>query len=273
MDIHRKKINENIVLKTSLDVMHIKKACKIVEDLLISLGSIVKPGIKTIDIDKYAEDFIFKKKGISGLKGYMGFPGTVCISVNNVAAHGIGNDYIIKDGDIITVDATIGVDGWYGDGAWTYIAGEATSEKKRLVKAAWQAMLAGVAESLAGKKLGDVGSSIKKTALRHGCNVVEDLAGHGIGRKIHEDPVVLNFGKKGTGLPIVPGMVLTIEPIITLGSGKVRFHSDKWSIIIADNKLSAQFECTLAVFRNQTDVLTLNSINLQKYIDFPPMFQ
>jgi methionyl aminopeptidase len=187
MDTHGKKINENIILKTSLDVMHIKKPCKIVEELLIALSSIIKPGIKTIDIDKYAGDFIVKKKGIAALKGYMGFPANVCISVNNVAAHGIGNDYIIRDGDVITVDATIGVDGWYGDGAWTYIVGETTPEKKRLVKAAWQAMLAGVAQSSAGKKLGDIGSSIKKTALRHGCNVVEDLAGHGIGRKIHED--------------------------------------------------------------------------------------
>ena len=272
MDIHGKKLNGNIILKTSLDVMHIKKACKIVEELLIALGSVIKPGIKTIDIDKYAGDFILKKKGISGLKGYMGFPANVCISVNNVAAHGIGNDYIIRDGDIVTVDATIGVNGWYGDGAWTYIAGEVTPEKKRLVKAAWKAMLAGIAESSAGKKLGDIGSSIKKTALRHGCNVVEDLAGHGIGRKIHEDPVILNVGRKGTGLTLTPGMVFTIEPILTLGSGQIRFHSDNWSIIMADNKLSAQFECTLAVFSNKTDVLTLNSINLQKYIDFPPLF-
>jgi len=272
MDIHRKKINENIILKTSLDVLHIRKPCRIVEDLLIALGRIIKPGIKTIDIDQYAGDFIIKKKGISGLKGYMGFPGNVCISVNNVAAHGIGSDYVIRDGDIITVDATIGVDGWYGDGAWTYIAGEATPEKKKLVGAAWQAMLAGVAEAYAGKKLGDIGFSIKKTALRYGFNVVEDLAGHGIGRNIHEDPVILNFGRKGRGLSVVPGMVFTVEPIITLGTGKIRINSDEWSIMIADNKLSAQFECTLAVFRDKTDVLTLSSINLQKYIDFPPVF-
>ena len=272
MDMHGKRLNKNIVFKTSLDVIYIKKACKIVEELLIVLGDKIKPGIKTIEIDQYAGDFILKKKAVSGLKGYMGFPANVCISVNNVAAHGIGNDYVIRDGDIVTVDTTIGVDGWYGDGAWTYIAGEVTPEKKRLVKAAWQAMLAGVAESSAGKKLGDIGSAIKKTALRHGCNIVEDLAGHGIGRNIHEDPVVLNVGRKGTGLPIVPGMVFTIEPILTLGSGKIRFHTDNWSIIIADNKLSAQFECTLAVFKNHTDVLTLSTINLQKYIDFPPMF-
>ncbi|MCL2295328.1 MAG: type I methionyl aminopeptidase [Spirochaetes bacterium] len=272
MNVLVKHSSKNIVLKTSLDVLHIKKACKIVEELLIALGAVIKPGVKTIDIDKFAGDFIFKRKGASGLKGYMGFPANVCISVNNVAAHGIGCDYVIRDGDLITIDTTVGVDGWYGDGAWTYIAGEATPEKKRLVKAAWKAMLAGIAESSAGKKLGDIGASVKKTALRYGCNVVEDLAGHGIGRKIHEEPVVLHVGKKGTGLPIIPGMVFTIEPILTLGSGKVRFHSDNWSIIIADDNLSAQFECTLAVFKNQTDVLTLSNINLQKYIDFPPMF-
>lgn len=272
MDIYGRKSNENIILKTSLDIMHIKKACKIVEELLISLGSVIKPGIKTIDIDKYAADFIFKKRGTPALKGYKGFPGNVCISVNNVAAHGIGNDYVLRDGDIVTVDSTVGVDGWYGDGAWTYIAGEGTPEKKRLIKAAWKSMLAGISESCAGKKLGDVGYAVNRTALRYGCKVIEDLAGHGIGRNIHEEPVVLNVGQKETGLPIIPGMVFTIEPILTLGSGKITFHSDDWSIMIADNNISAQFECTLAVFSSQTDVLTLSSINLQKYIDFPPMF-
>ena len=156
------------------------------------------------------------------LKGYKGFPGNVCISVNNVAAHGIGCGYVLEEGDIVTVDTTVGVDGWYGDGAWTYIAGIGTPEKKRLVKAAWKAMMAGISEAVSGKRLGDIGNAVEKTAKRNGCRVIEDLAGHGIGRDIHEEPVVLNVGKKGSGLPVVPGIVFTIEPILTLGNGDIQ---------------------------------------------------
>ncbi|MDX9800318.1 MAG: type I methionyl aminopeptidase [Spirochaetia bacterium] len=265
-------MKKDIMLKTSLDVMHIRRPCRIVEELLLSLSEIVKPGIKTISIDSYASDFIKRRNGIPALKGYRGFPGNVCISVNNVAAHGIGGGYVLEEGDIVTVDTTVEVDGWYGDGAWTYIAGAGTPEKKRLIKAAWKAMLAGISEAVAGKRFGDIGSAVEKTARRYGCRVIEDLAGHGIGRDIHEEPVVLNVGEKGRGLPVVPGMVITIEPILTLGSKDIHMHTDKWSIITGDNNLAAQFECTLAVFANHTDVLTLNSINLENYIDFPPMF-
>ena len=272
MDNHGKILNSHILFKTSLDVMRIRRPCTIVQDLLFSLNSIIKPGVKTIDIDNYANEFISGRKGISALKGYKGFPGNVCISVNNVAAHGIGNDYVLQNGDIVTVDSTVGVDGWYGDAAWTYIAGESAPEKKRLIKASWKAMLAGIAEAVPGRTLGDIGFAISRTAARYGCSIIDDLAGHGIGRDIHEDPVILNFGTKRSGLPVVPGMVFTIEPILTLGKGDIRVHADNWSLVTEDNNLTAQFECTLAVFSNRTDILTLNSINLEKYIDFPPMF-
>ncbi len=272
MDDHGARLKKHIPLKTSLDVMHMRKPCRIVEELLFSLHGFIKPGISTLDIDSFANDFILKRKGISALKGYKGFPGNVCISVNNVAAHGIGNDYLLQENDIITVDTTIGVDGWYGDGAWTYIAGKGSHDRKRLVKAAWKSMLAGVSEAVAGRKLGDIGYAVNRTANKYGCRIIEDLAGHGIGRDIHEDPVILNVGTRGSGYPVVPGMVFTIEPILTLGSSKIRLNADKWSIVTEDNSITAQFECTLAVLGARTDILTLNSINLQKYIDFPPMF-
>lgn len=266
------RLKNRIMLKTSLDVARIRKACRIVEDLLVSLNTLIVPGVTTSWIDSYCGDFISSRKGIPALKGYRGFPANVCISVNNVAAHGIGCDYRLQDGDIVTVDTTIEAEGWFGDGAWTYIAGSRSSSAKRLLKAAWKAMLAGVGEATAGKRLGDIGYAINRTAARYGCSVIEELAGHGIGKNIHEEPVILNTGSRGTGLPVVPGMVFTIEPILSLGSKDISLHSDGWSIITGDSSITAQFECTVAVFSEHTDILTLEGINLQKYIDFPPMF-
>lgn len=272
MDSVRHSFKNHIPLKTSLDVLRMKKAGKIVEKLLIELGNIIKPGITTKKIDIFAEKFILLNKGKSSLKGYKGFPGAVCISVNNVAAHGFGTDYVVEDGDVVTVDTTVEVDGWNGDGAWTYIVGEAEPEKRRLIKAAWKAMLAGISCAIPGKTLGDIGYAVNNMTRRYGCKVIKDLAGHGIGRDIHEDPIISNFGKKGVGLPVVPGMVFTIEPIITLGKEKINIHDDGWSIITEDNSLAAQFECTLAIFSLRTEIITMESINLQKYIDFPPVF-
>ena len=249
-----------------------RKPCRIVEELLQELGKIIVPGIKTREIDSFSSDFIQKKKAKSALKGYKGFPGNVCISVNNVAAHGIGNDYCIQEDDLVTVDTTVEYEGWHGDGAWTYTAGKGTSESRRLVKAAWKTMLAGANEATAGNRLGDIGYAITKCAKKYGCRVIEDLAGHGIGRDIHEEPVVLNFGKKGKGIPVVPGMVITIEPILVSGGNEIKTLDDNWSIVTKDNKQTAQFECTIAVFSDRTEILTLQAINLHKYIDFPPMF-
>ena len=263
---------KDIPLKTSLDVLRIKKPSKIVGELLRELSSVIKPGITTGEIDSFACSFITKKKGTSALKGYKGFPGNICISVNNVAAHGIAGDYMLCEGDILTVDSTVEVDGWYGDGAWTYIAGESNSETRRLLKGAWKSFLAGISAAVPGNRLGDIGYAVNSTAKRYGCRVLEDFAGHGIGRDIHEEPVVLNYGDRGCGLPVVPGMVITIEPILTLGKCDVVFLDDNWSIVTRDSSLTAQFECTIAVFSDRTEILTNCGINFQNYIDFPPMF-
>ena len=265
-------LTKDIPLKTSLDVLRIKKPSMIASSLLRELSSVIKPGITSGEIDRFAIDYIKKYKAESALSGYKGFPGNVCISVNNVAAHGIGGNYVICDGDILTVDTTVAYDGWHGDAAWTYIAGKASPDARRLVKGAWKSMLAGIEAARAGSRFGDIGYAVSRTAASYGCRILEDFAGHGIGRDIHEEPVVLNFGEKGTGRPVVPGMVFTIEPIVTLGSDEVVFLDDKWSIVTKDSSLTAQFECTIAVFGNRTEILTNNEINFQNHIDFPPMF-
>ena len=265
-------MTKDIPLKTSLDVLRIKKPSMIASGLLRELSSVIKPGITTGKIDSFALDYMKKNKAESALRGYKGFPGNVCISVNNVAAHGIGGKYVICDGDVLTVDTTVACDGWNGDAAWTYIAGKPTPDVRRLVKGAWKSMLAGINAAKAGGRFGDIGYAVSRTAASYGCRILEDFAGHGIGRDIHEEPVVLNFGERGSGRPVVPGMVFTIEPIVTLGSNEVVFLDDKWSIVTKDSSLTAQFECTIAVFGNRTEILTNNEINFQNHIDFPPMF-
>ena len=244
----------------------------IASGLLRELSSVIKPGITTADIDRFSIEYIRNHKAESALKGYKGFPGNVCISVNNVAAHGIGGSYVINDGDILTVDTTVSYDGWHGDAAWTYIAGTSSPDTRRLLKGAWKCLLAGIGAATAGNRFGDIGFAVSKTAASFGCRVLEDFAGHGIGRDIHEEPVVLNCGERGAGMPVVPGMVFTIEPILTLGGSEVVFLDDKWSIVTSDSSITAQFECTIAVFSNRTEILTNNEINFQNHIDFPPMF-
>ncbi len=265
-------MTKNIPLKTSLDVLRIKKPSMIASGLLKELYGFIKPGITTAEIDRFSIDYIKKNKAESALHGYKGFPGNVCISVNNVAAHGIGGNYKLCDGDILTVDTTVGYNGWYGDAAWTYIAGNSSHNTRRLIKGAWKSLLAGIDAARAGSRFGDIGYAVSRAAEHYGCRILEDFAGHGIGRDIHEDPVVLNCGEKGCGMPVVPGMVFTIEPILTLGETEVIFLDDKWSIVTRDSSLTAQFECTLAVFGNRTEILTNNGINFQNHIDFPPMF-
>ena len=265
-------MTKNIPLKTSLDVLRIKKPSMIASGLLRELSGFIRPGITTGDIDRFSIGYIRKNKAESALFGYKGFPGNVCISVNNVAAHGIGSDYILCDGDILTVDTTVGFNGWYGDAAWTYVAGKSSHAKRRLIKGAWKSMLAGIDAAKAGNRFGDIGCAVSAAAKKYGCTVLEDFAGHGIGRDIHEEPVVLHFGEKGKGQPVVPGMVFTIEPILTLGGEEIVFLDDKWSIVTKDSSLTAQFECTIAVFGNRTEILTNNEINFENHIDFPPMF-
>jgi methionyl aminopeptidase len=260
-----------IPLKTSVDVARIRRSCRIVEKVLRYLSSYIKKGIKTKELDAIAEQFIVKNGAVPALKGYNGFPSAICTSVNNVAAHGMPSDYILMDGDIITIDTTIAVDGWYGDGAWTYIVGEERVETKRLIKAAWQANLAGIMAINTRGYIGDIGFSINAVAEKYGCSIIQEYVGHGIGQTMHEDPRIPNVGKRGTGMRITAGMVFTIEPILNLGKPDVTIREDGWSIVTSDNCLSAQFEHTVAVFKDRIEILTLSAGNIKENIDYPPI--
>ena len=262
----------DIPLKTSIDIFHIRKSCRIVEKTLIYLKQFIVPGITTGELDRKAEQFILEQKARPALKGFDGFPAVICTSVNTVAAHGIPSSQVLCSGDILTIDLSVELDGWYGDAAWTYLVGEGDTSTRHLLKAAWQASLAGVLAVKAGGRLGNPGYFISKTAKRLGCCVLEGFGGHGIGRQLHEDPVIPHFGKKNTGMRIVPGMVFTIEPILSLGKIQTNIGHDGWAIQTVDDCITAQFEHTVAVFKDKVEILTFSEKINQKTIDYPPYF-
>jgi len=262
----------NIPLKTSIDVIHQKKACRLAERIIKEVKNRICAGVSTGEINTFCEEKILELGGQPALKGYRGFPAAVCTSVNNVAAHGMPGEYVLKEGDLITLDLTVKLHGWHGDIAWTFCVGEADADSRRLIKAAWQATMAGIQAAKAGNRLGDIGHAVKQVADTYGCSVLEDLVGHGIGRDLHEEPIVLHFGAEGTGLPVVPGMVLTVEPILALGSKEMKRLGDGWSILTEDNSKTAQYEHTIAVFGSRTEVLTLLENSEDRHIDFPPFF-
>ena len=248
--------NTDVKLKTSLEVARIRKSCKLIEKIFLNLGAFIVPGISTQDISDYCSEIIIRNNANLSLLGYRNYPGSICTSVNSIAVHGLPGEYILKEGDIITVDIILDIDGWHGDGAYTYMVNTVKTDVLRLYRAAKEATYAGIKAARAGKRIGNIGFAIYKTASRWGCSVLEELAGHGIGLGIHEDPVILPVGEADLGLPIVPGMVFTIEPVLTLGNGQIRTLDDGWSIVSNDGQFTAQFEHTIAIFSNHTEVLT-----------------
>lgn len=253
--------NDNVKLKTSLEVARILKSCRIIESIFNELGNFIVPGISTGEIETFCKNSMNKKHAISSAFGYNGFPSTICTSVNTIAVHGLPGKYKLKEGDIITVDIILNVDGWHGDGAYTYLIGNVSNDLRRLYKAAKAATYAGIKAARAGKRIGDIGFAVSAAASRWGCTVIDELAGHGIGLDIHEDPVILPVGEMNMGLPIVPGMVFTIEPVLTLGSGETTTLDDSWSIVTSDGQDTAQFEHTIAIFGKRTEVLTNSKLS------------
>jgi methionyl aminopeptidase len=261
--------NKRVPLKSPLDIIRIRQSCKIVESTLFYLKEYIRPGITTREIDRRAEKYIRKKGGIPALKGYKGFPASICTSVNDVAAHGIPSDYVLKKGDILSIDTTVSFNGWCGDSTWTYPVGDCGDDSRRLIKAAWQACLSGIRAAAPGVPIGDIGFHITETANRLGCSIIEDYVGHGIGKIMHEEPRIPNFGVKGRGFKLVPGMVFTIEPMLSLGRPDVQVGADKWAIATSDKSLTAQFEHTIAVMMDHVEVLTFSKGNILDSLDYP----
>jgi methionyl aminopeptidase len=263
-------VDAEVSLKTSIDVARIRRACRVAEGCLRSLAEYLVPGVTTEALDVLAARFLASRKAAPALRGYRGFPSCICTSVNNVAAHGIPSNRALENGDLVSLDITVSVDGWFGDAAWSFLVGTGSADSRRLLRAAWKASLLGVKAARAGNHIGDIGAAIQRAAREHGCSVIEDYVGHGIGRAMHEDPMVLNFGTVATGMKIVPGMVFTVEPMLNLGGREVHVSSDGWTLVTSDGSLSAQFEHTVAVFRDYTEVLTFSRGDLFDFEDFPP---
>ena len=259
-----------VPLKTSLEVGGIRKPCGIIHEILASLTEVVKEGTTTEEISSFCEKAYETRGARSALIGYRGFPGRICTAVNHIAAHGIPDSQVLSDGDIVTVDITLEYRGWHGDAAWTYAVGRPGPDARRLLKAAWQATARGCRAARAGGRFGDIGAVIQKTAERFGCTVLDNFVGHGIGRDVHEEPMVLNSGESDTGRPVVPGLVFTVEPILTLGLGKVKTLADGWTVVEDGGGLCAQFEHTVAVFGDRTDILTFPGERKPWDFEFPP---
>ncbi len=237
-----------VILKSPEEIEAMKKAGALSAAVLREVGARCVPGATTLELDQFAEDYIRSHGGIPTFKGYGGFPGTICASINEQIVHGIPSQSVrLKSGDIISIDTGATVDGWAGDNAWTFAVGTVKPEVKRLLDTTEKCMWAGISAARAGNRLGDIGHAVQSIAKQAGFGVVRDYTGHGIGRAMHEDPNVPNYGFKHTGMKLEVGMVLAIEPMITMGTHKTHVMRDGWLVVTQDGKPAAHFEKTVAI--------------------------
>ncbi len=246
-----------IVVKTLAQIDKMRQAGILVAQTLDLMERLAKPGVRTMDLDAAAEEFILSKGAIPAFKGYMGYPATLCVSVNDEVVHGIPSDRKLEEGQIVSVDVGVNCDGWYGDAARTLCIGSVSAEAQRLLDVTKEALKRGIAQAKAGNRLGDISAAVQKYAEEHGYSVVRELVGHGIGQRMHEEPQVPNFGRANTGPELKAGMVLAIEPMLNVGGCEVSFDSDKWTVRTADGSLSAHFEHTVAITENGPEILTV----------------
>lgn len=246
-----------ILLKSPEEIEYIRKSSLLVSQTHAILVEYIKPGVKTSKLDEIAEQFIRDNGGKPSFKGYGGFPATLCISVNEQVVHGFPSDREIKEGDILSIDCGVYKNGYHGDSAFTFPIGEISSEAKKLLQVTFNSLYIGIEQAIVGNRIGDIGYAIQNYCeFTHKYGVVRDLVGHGVGKDLHEDPQIPNYGKRGKGPMLQEGMVIAIEPMINLGTYHVRTLQDKWTIITKDGKLSAHFEHTLAVQKGKADILS-----------------
>lgn len=252
-----------IVRKSKGELEAMREGGLITAACLNMLSENVRPGITTGDLDRLAEEFIRENGGTPEFKGYQGFPGSICSSPNTMIVHGIPGSHRLDEGDIISVDVGVRYEGFVTDSAITVPVGEVVESTQKLLDVTQRCLVAATDQMRSGKRLGDVGYAIQSVAERDGCGVIRDLVSHGVGRKMHEDPQIPNYGAPNTGVRLKPGMVFAIEPMVTLGSYDIQISDqDGWSIYTADGSLSAHFEHTIAVTENGPWVLTENGQEL-----------
>lgn len=247
----------NVVIKTAEEIEKMRVAGKLAAEVLEMITPYVRAGITTNELNERCHDYIVNtQKAVPAPLNYRGFPKSICTSINHVICHGIPNDKVLKDGDIINIDVTVIKEGYHGDTSKMFLIGEPSIQATRLVKVAHECMLLGIEQVKPGNFLGDIGAVIQHHAHQHRFSVVREYCGHGIGKIFHEEPQVLHYGKAKTGLELVPGMIFTIEPMINAGKKETRLLPDNWTVVTKDHSLSAQWEHTILVTETGYEVLT-----------------
>ena len=246
-----------IYLKTDEEVELMRRSNDLLGRTLAEVAKVIRPGVTTAELDKVAYEFICDNGGIPSCLGYEGYPATLCTSVNEQVVHGIPSDKVIlKEGDIVSVDTVVKLNGFCADSAYTFPVGEVAPEVLQLMRTTKEALYLGIEQAVTGRRLGDIGAVIQNHCERAGYSVVREFVGHGIGREMHEAPEVPNYGRKGNGLQLRQGMCLAIEPMITLGKRQIFMERDGWTVRTRDRKNAAHFEHTIAVGKNGADILS-----------------
>lgn len=246
-----------IYLKSSNEIDIMRKAGRIVAETLAKVEEVIKPGMTTMELDKIAEEYIISCGARPSFKGYHGFPATLCTSVNEEVVHGIPGNRVLQEGDIVSVDCGAILNGYQGDAARTFPVGRISDEAMKLINVTRESFFKGIEMALIGNRLTDISHAIQQYVEAEGFSVVRDYVGHGIGKDLHEDPEVPNFGRPGRGPKLVSGMVLAIEPMVNIGGFHVKTQSNQWTVVTVDGSLSAHYENTVAILPEGPEILTL----------------
>jgi methionyl aminopeptidase len=248
----------SVTIKDGKEVAKMRVACRLAAEVLEMIGPSVTPGVTTLELDRLCHEYITKvQQAIPAPLNYKGFPKSICTSVNHVVCHGIPNERELKKGDVVNIDITVIKDGYHGDTSKMFAVGEISNKAHRLIATAYECMRLGIGLVGPGTRLGDIGEVIQEHAESQKYSIVREYCGHGIGRQFHEEPQVLHYGKKGTGLALTPGMTFTIEPMINIGKRHVKVLPDEWTVVTRDHQLSAQWEHTILVTENGHETLTI----------------
>ncbi len=250
-----------IIFKTDEEVELLRESNLVVSKVLAEVGAILRPGITGVDLDNAAETIIRDHGGIPSFKGYKGFPAALCVSLNEQVVHGIPDkNQIFKEGDVVSVDCGVFLNGFHGDSAYTFAIGDVGDEIVELLSVTNTSLYKGIEQAVSGKRIGDIGAAIQEYVERNGFGIVRELVGHGVGRELHEAPEVPNFGKRGKGVKLREGMVLAIEPMVNMGHKRVKTARDGWTVFAKDHKPSAHFEHSVVVRKYKADILSDHSL-------------
>lgn len=245
-----------IILRLPDEIEKARASNRLVAEVLSRLKERIKPGVKTKDLDKFAEEIAEKRGAKPAFKGYRGYPHSLCISINEEVVHGMPSKRVLQEGDIVSLDFGIYYQGFYGDSAITLPVGKVSEKALRLMQVTERSLYAGIEQARAGNRLGDISAAVQTVVEDAGFSVVRDFVGHGIGRNLHEEPQIPNFGKKGRGIELKSGMILAIEPMVNEGEYKVRVLADGWTVVTRDGSLSAHFEHSVVITDNGPDILS-----------------